>query len=98
MRAVDESGKGDISCVVVPSSTVCSAVRLHVTGMQSCIAFSPFLTWRPSSFHLWKVAIGPGAIPRACIGTSRGVDFQAVAVKARSTPRAVARFSHGAFE
>jgi hypothetical protein len=43
----------------------CSMVRLTVIGIHSAIAFCPFCTNRPRSFHLLKDAIGPGAIPRS---------------------------------
>ena len=33
------------------SGSIVSALRLRGLGMQRVIAFSPFLTWRPSSRH-----------------------------------------------
>src|SRR5262245_50058104 len=46
---------------IVTSALSSLTVRLHVTGMHSSIAFSPRLTWRPSSFQRLKEAIGPRA-------------------------------------
>ena len=49
----------------MPSSFLTVLVRLEVKGMHRVNAFSPFFTYRPSSFHNGKMASGPGRIPRA---------------------------------
>ena len=77
---------GSVTVGAVPSSLPSVgrssvAFRLHVTGMHSTIAFSPFRTYRPLSFQTMNVAIGPGGMPRSAHCISEQLIPDAIAVE-----------------